>query len=70
MLHSVVYLHYYTLRTPRISGFHAGTLLLCLKRFISRRGKLNLFINDNFKTFKSIEVKNVFIKQTDKKKTL
>ena len=56
MLHSVVYLHYYTLRTPRISGFHAGTLL-CLKRFISRRGKPNLFISDNFKTFKSKEDK-------------
>ena len=40
-----------------VCGFHADTLLLCLKRFISRRGKPNLFISDNFKTFKSKEVK-------------
>ena len=42
-----------------VSGFHAGTLL-CLKRFISRRGKPNLFISDNFKTFKSKEVKHFY----------
>ena len=37
-----------------VSGFHADTLLLCLKCFISRKGKPNLFISDNFKSFKSI----------------
>ena len=43
-----------------VSGFHADTLL-CLKRFISRRGKPNLFISDNFKTFKSKEVKTFLL---------
>ena len=40
-----------------VSGFQADTLSLCLKRFISRKAKPDLFINDNFKTFKSKEVK-------------
>ena len=44
-----------------VSGFHADTSLLCLKRFISRRGKPNLFISDNFKTFKSKEVKTFLL---------
>ena len=43
-----------------VSGFHADTSLLCLKRFISRRGKPNLFISDNFKTFKSKEDKRFY----------
>ena len=44
-----------------VSGFHADTLLLCLKRFISRGGKPNLFFSDNFKTFKSKEVKTFLL---------
>ena len=33
------------------------SLILALKRFISRRGIPKLFISDNFKTFKSVELK-------------
>ena len=43
-----------------VSGFHADTSLLCLKRFISRRVKPNLFISDNFETFKSKEDKRFY----------
>ena len=32
-------------------------LKLAVGRFISRRGTLNCFISDNFKTFKSMEIK-------------
>ena len=34
------------------------SLVLAIRRFISRRGRCNLVICDNFKTFKSEEVKN------------
>ena len=34
------------------------TLISCLKRFAGRRGKINLFISDNFQTFVSDELKN------------
>ena len=34
------------------------SLILAIQRFISRRGRCNLVISDNFKTFKSEEVKN------------
>ena len=42
--------------TPDV-GTHL--LILALKRFISRRGIPKLFISDNFKTFKSVELKNM-----------
>ena len=32
-------------------------LILAVRRFISRRGTPNCFISDNFKTFKSMEIK-------------
>ena len=44
-----------------VSCFHADVLLFCLKRFISIRGKPNLFISDNFRTFKSKEVKTFLL---------
>ena len=34
------------------------SLILAIRRFISRRGRCKLIISDNFKTFKSDEVKN------------
>ena len=36
----------------------ANTLTLTLRRFMARRGNPRLFISDNFKSFKSLEVKN------------
>ena len=44
-----------------VSSFNSDALLLCLKRFISRRGRPNLFISDNFKIFKSKEVKEFLL---------
>ena len=55
LLFTCVATHY--IQRGLLSGFHADTLLLCLERFISRRGKPNLFISDNLKIFKSNEVK-------------
>ena len=36
----------------------AQHLISCLRRFAGRRGKINLFISDNFQTFLSDELKN------------
>ena len=41
--------------TPSMSAKH---FISCLKRFTERRGKINLFIRDNFQTFISDELKN------------
>ena len=41
--------------TPSVSAHH---LISCLKRFAGRRGKINLFISVNFKTFVSDKLKN------------
>ena len=41
--------------TPSMSAQH---LISCLKRFAGRRGKIDLFISDNFQTFVSDELKN------------
>ena len=36
---------------------NSNSVILALRRFISRRGIPRLFISDNFKTFKSVDVK-------------
>ena len=41
--------------TPDVS---ANTFILASRRFMARRGNPRLFISDNFKSFKSLEVKN------------
>ena len=41
--------------TPSISAQH---LINCLKRFAGRRGKINLFISNNFQAFVSDELNN------------
>ena len=41
---------------PSVSAQH---LISCLKRFAGRRGRINLFISDNFQTFVSDELKVV-----------
>ena len=35
----------------------ANSVILALRRFMARRGNPRLFISDNFKSFKSLEVK-------------
>ena len=40
----------------------ATVLILAISRFSSRRGLPKLFVNDNFKLFKSIEPKNFLLK--------
>ena len=40
----------------------ATVLILAISRFSSRRELPKLFVSDNFKSFKSIEVKNFLLK--------
>ena len=47
--------------TPSMSAQHLSS---CLKRFARRRGKINLFISDNFQTFVSDKLKN-FLSSND-----
>ena len=49
--------------TPDVS---AHSLLLALRRFNSRRGHAKLFISDNFKSFKSVDIKNYLRKHNFK----
>ena len=40
------------------SSMDSSKVISCLKRFLSRRGCVNMFISDNFSAFKSNEVAN------------
>ena len=44
-----------------VTDFTTETLILAIKRFISRRGKPYFFISDNFKTFLSKELKQFLL---------
>ena len=45
-----------------VTDFTTETLILAIKRFISRRGKPYFFISDNFKTFISKSLKHFLLK--------
>ena len=40
----------------------ANSVIFALRRFMARRGNPRLFISDNFKSFKSLEVRKVLRK--------
>ena len=42
--------------------FSSKNLVLAIRRFIARHGKLALFVSDNFKSFKSAKVKEFILK--------
>ena len=46
-----------TIHLELISDLGVEPLKLAVRRFVSRRGTPNCFISDNFKTFKSMEIK-------------
>ena len=42
---------------------NSASVILALRRFITRRGMPHLLVSDNFKSFKSLDVKNFCCKQ-------
>ena len=63
MLHSVIYLLVTrAIHLELCTNVSATVLILAISRFSSRRGLPQLFVSDNFKSFKSIELKNFLLK--------